>query len=128
MAMPRRPRARSPPGSAWSASYLRGRSALRRTCVLVDARHGFKEVDREFMSMLGEAAVAYQVVLTKVDQLRAGEVPDLLATVAAELARKPGAASRADRHQRARPAAASRELRGALAALAARASAMSDVG
>ncbi len=52
--------------------------------------------------MLGEAAVAYQVVLTKVDQLRAGELADLLATVAAELARKPGAHPELDRHQRAR--------------------------
>jgi GTP-binding protein len=71
--------------------YLRGRSPLVRACVLIDARHGFKDVDRDFMTMLGEAAVAYQVVLTKVDQLRAGEVPDLLATLEAELARKPGA-------------------------------------
>jgi GTP-binding protein len=71
--------------------YLRGRSPLARTCVLIDARHGFKDVDREFMTMLGDAAVAYQVVLTKADQLRAGEVPDLLATLQAELARKPGA-------------------------------------
>jgi GTP-binding protein len=71
--------------------YLRGRSALLRTCVLIDARHGLKDLDREFMAMLGEAAVAYQVVLTKVDQLRAGELPDLLATLGAELARKPGA-------------------------------------
>src|SRR5688500_5727170 len=66
--------AEAPKGTvaAWQRlvrQYLRGRSALRRTCVLVDARHGFKEVDREFMGMLGEAAVAYHVVLTKVDQL-----------------------------------------------------------
>jgi GTP-binding protein len=71
--------------------YLRGRSALLRTCVLVDARHGLKDLDRDFMTMLGEAAVAYQVVLTKVDHLRAGELTDLLAILAAELARKPGA-------------------------------------
>jgi GTP-binding protein len=80
--------------AAWQRlvrQYLRGRSALMRTCVLIDARHGFKDVDRAFMTMLGEAAVVYQVVLTKVDQLRAGEVPDLLATLGAELARKPGA-------------------------------------
>jgi GTP-binding protein len=88
--------AQAPKGTvgAWQRlvrQYLRGRSALMRTCVLIDARHGFKDVDRTFMTMLGEAAVAYQVVLTKVDQLRAGEVPDLLATLAAELARKPGA-------------------------------------
>ncbi len=71
--------------------YLRGRSVLLRTCVLVDARHGFKDVDRTFMALLGEAAVVYQVVLTKVDQLRAGELSDLLAMLAAELARRPGA-------------------------------------
>jgi GTP-binding protein len=71
--------------------YLRGRSALLRTCVLIDARHGFKEVDRRFMTMLGEAAVVYQVVLTKVDQVAAGELSDLTATIAAELERKPGA-------------------------------------
>ncbi len=43
------------------------------------------------MAMLAEAAVAYQVVLTKVDQIRAGERPDLIATLAAELARQLGA-------------------------------------
>ena len=117
--------AEAPKGTvaAWQRlvrQYLRGRSALRRTCVLVDARHGFKEVDREFMSMLGEAAVAYQVVLTKVDQLRAGEVPDLLATVAAELARKPGAHPLPIATS-ARDGSGIAELRGALAALAAEA-------
>jgi GTP-binding protein len=79
---------------AWQAlvrRYLRGRPGLLRTCVLIDARHGFKDVDREFMALLGEAAVAYQIVLTKVDQIRAGELPDLIATLAAELERKPGA-------------------------------------
>jgi GTP-binding protein len=87
-------RAPKPMAEAWQRlvrQYLRGRSALLRTCVLIDARHGFKEVDRRFMSMLGEAAVAYQVVLTKVDQVPAGELPDLLATLSAELERKPGA-------------------------------------
>jgi len=43
------------------------------------------------MTMLGDAAVVFQVVLTKVDQVPAGELPDLIATLAAELARKPGA-------------------------------------
>jgi GTP-binding protein len=87
-------RAPKPTVEAWQRlvrQYLRGRSALRRTCVLIDARHGFKEVDRRFMTMLGDAAVAYQVVLTKVDQVPGGELPDLLATLSAELERKPGA-------------------------------------
>jgi GTP-binding protein len=79
---------------AWQAlvrRYLRGRPALLRTCVLIDARHGFKDVDRDFMALLGEAAVAFQIVLTKVDQIRAGELPDLLATLGADLERKAGA-------------------------------------
>jgi GTP-binding protein len=83
-----------PTALAWQAlvrRYLRGRPALLRTCVLIDARHGFKDVDRDFMALLGEAAVAWQIVLTKVDQIRAGELPDLVATLGAELERKPGA-------------------------------------
>jgi GTP-binding protein len=88
--------AQAPKGAVadWQAlvrRYLRGRNVLLRTCVLIDARHGFKDVDRAFMALLGEAAVAWQVVLTKVDQIRAGELPDLLATLGADLRRKPGA-------------------------------------
>jgi len=98
--------------------YLRGRSALLRTCVLIDARHGFKEVDRRFMTMLGDAAVAYQVILTKVDQIPGGELPDLLATMGAELARKPGAHPELIATS-ARSGAGIDELRAALAALAA---------
>jgi GTP-binding protein len=87
-------RAPKPTVEAWQGlvrQYLRGRSALLRTCVLIDARHGFKEVDRRFMTMLGDAAVVYQVVLTKVDQAPAGELADRIAPHAAELERKPGA-------------------------------------
>jgi GTP-binding protein len=79
---------------AWQSlvrRYLRGRSALLRTCLLIDARHGPKDNDRRFMAMLAEAAVAYQVILTKVDQIRAGERADLIATLEADLARRLGA-------------------------------------
>jgi GTP-binding protein len=113
-------RAPKPMAEAWQRlvrQYLRGRSALLRTCVLIDARHGFKEVDRRFMSMLGEAAVAYQVVLTKVDQVPAGELPDLLATLSAELERKPGAHPELIATS-ARTGAGIDRLRAALAALA----------
>jgi GTP-binding protein len=71
--------------------YLRGRSVLRQACVLVDARHGLKDLDREFMGMLGEAAVAFQVVLTKVDEVRSPERDDLVRGMALEIARMPGA-------------------------------------
>ena len=51
--------------------YLRGRQVLKRTLVLVDARHGLKDVDREVMTMLDKAAVSYNVVLTKADKIKA---------------------------------------------------------
>jgi GTP-binding protein len=109
-----------PAALAWQAlvrRYLRGRPALLRTCVLIDARHGFKELDREFMGLLGEAAVAWQIVLTKVDQIRAAELPDLIAALAAELERKPGAHPELIATS-ARTGAGIDRLRAALAALA----------
>ncbi len=49
--------------------YFRGRAALRRTCLLIDARHGLKDSDRRVMALLDAAAQAYQVVLTKCDKI-----------------------------------------------------------
>jgi GTP-binding protein len=72
-------------------SYLRGRAGLMRTCLLVDARHGPKPVDLEFMAMLGEVAVAYQLVLTKVDLVGHRARADLLESLRADLLRRPGA-------------------------------------
>ena len=57
--------------------YLRGRVVLKRTLLLVDARHGIKPVDAEFMKMLDEAAVGYRVVLTKADKLKASELAEV---------------------------------------------------
>ncbi|WP_375290301.1 ribosome biogenesis GTP-binding protein YihA/YsxC [Qipengyuania sp.] len=60
-------------------TYLRGRPVLARTLVLVDSRHGLKDVDREMMKMLDEAAVGYRVVLTKADKLKASELEATIA-------------------------------------------------
>jgi GTP-binding protein len=61
--------------------FLRGRVVLKRTLVLIDARHGPKDVDREMMRMLDEAAVGYRVILTKADKIKASELEAaLLAT------------------------------------------------
>lgn len=57
---------------AWTKvihDYLRGRQNLARVYVLIDARHGIKPVDVEVLDELGKAAVSYQVVLTKADQI-----------------------------------------------------------
>jgi len=66
--------------------YLRGRAGLRRACVLIDARHGIKPTDRPLMAMLDEAAVSFQIVLTKADKMRPAALASLVAAVAAELA------------------------------------------
>jgi GTP-binding protein len=71
--------------------YLRGRAALKRALVLVDGRHGLKDVDREVMDMLDAAAVSYHVVLTKADKVKPTELEPILADVRAEAARHPAA-------------------------------------
>ncbi len=71
--------------------YLRGRAVLKRTLLLIDARHGVKPVDGEMMQMLDEAAVSYRLVLTKADKIKASELEAVLARVQAE-ARKHAAA------------------------------------
>ncbi|MEX1060691.1 MAG: ribosome biogenesis GTP-binding protein YihA/YsxC, partial [Methyloceanibacter sp.] len=48
--------------------YLKGRRELKRVFLLIDARHGIKPNDEETMKLLDEAAVSYQVVLTKADK------------------------------------------------------------
>jgi len=64
--------------------YLRGRPVLKRVLVLVDSRHGLKDVDRELMAMLDKAAVSYRLVLTKADKVKASELAAVAAQTAAE--------------------------------------------
>ncbi len=71
--------------------FLRGRVGLKRTLVLIDARHGVKPVDGEMLKMLDEAAVGYRLVLTKADKIKASELAEVLARTEAE-ARKHTAA------------------------------------
>jgi GTP-binding protein len=64
--------------------YLRGRQVLKRTLLLIDARHGIKPVDAEMMEMLDAAAVGYRVVLTKADKIKASELGEVLARTQAD--------------------------------------------
>jgi GTP-binding protein len=66
--------------------YLRTRAALRRVCLLIDSRHGIKEVDRPLMCMLDDSGVSYQVVLTKTDKASTEELGRVLEEITAELA------------------------------------------
>ncbi|APE29470.1 ribosome biogenesis GTP-binding protein YihA/YsxC [Aurantiacibacter gangjinensis] len=72
-------------------TYLRGRVPLKRTLVLVDSRHGLKDVDRDMMTMLDEAAVGYRVVLTKADKVKASALEAVHEKVAAEARKHPAA-------------------------------------
>jgi len=72
---------------AWTRlikDYLRGRVSLRRLCLLIDARHGVKPIDREIMNLLEAAAVVFQVVMTKVDKVK--KVDQLMRSTAATVA------------------------------------------
>lgn len=65
--------------------YLRGRPTLRRVVLLVDARHGLKASDLAVMGLLDQAAVSYQVVLTKIDKIKPPELDAVMRSTAAEL-------------------------------------------
>ena len=71
--------------------YLRGRHVLKRALVLIDSRHGLKDVDREMMRMLDEAAVSYHLVLTKGDKMKPSALGALYETTATEAAKHPAA-------------------------------------
>ena len=71
--------------------YLRGRASLKRALVLVDSRHGLKEVDREMMRMLDDAAVSYHLVLTKGDKVKPSALGSLYEDTLTEAAKHPAA-------------------------------------
>lgn len=72
-------------------AYLRGRPSLRRVFVLIDARHGITGNDETTLDLLDEAAVSYQLVLTKTDKIKPGERQRVLSETAARIARRPAA-------------------------------------
>jgi GTP-binding protein len=71
--------------------FLLGRASLARVYVLIDARHGLKEVDQEIFKTLDRSAVSYQLVLTKADQVKPPELAARIAETEAALAKHPAA-------------------------------------
>jgi len=71
--------------------YLRGRPNLKRAYLLIDARHGLKDVDKEALDTFDIAAVSYQIVLTKADKLKPSEVEAVTARTLAAIAKRPAA-------------------------------------
>ena len=79
---------------AWQSlirSYLRGRASLRRVFVLIDARHGVTKTDEATLDLLDEAAVSYQLVLTKADKLKPPARERVRLETATGVARRPAA-------------------------------------
>lgn len=72
-------------------SYLAGRQTLRRAFVLIDARHGIKQVDQDILGLLNKSAVTFQIVLTKIDKLKTGELEAVTARVSQCLLQYPAA-------------------------------------
>jgi GTP-binding protein len=68
--------------------YCRGRPVLKRVMLLVDSRHGLKDNDREMMTLLDQAAVVYQLVLTKADKPKAADLAQVIAGTAEAVRRR----------------------------------------
>ena len=71
--------------------YLRGRPSLMRCYLLIDARHGLKDVDKEPMDALDKAAVSYQIVLTKADKIKPAELAKVIDSAQAAIRKRPAA-------------------------------------
>ncbi len=71
--------------------YLRGRDVLKRVLVLIDSRHGIKEVDRDILDMLDAAAVSYRIVLTKGDKIKPTELAEVTQRTIDEVRKRPAA-------------------------------------
>jgi len=80
--------------AAWTRlihTYLRGRSALARVYLLIDARHGLRAADEAILDTLGLAAVSHEIVLTKCDQVSEAELAERCQSVKATMRNRPAA-------------------------------------
>ncbi len=80
--------------ASWGAlirAYLRGRASLARVYVLIDGRHGIKDTDTDTLDLLDRAAVSYQIVLTKMDEVKPADQPGRIQSAAGTIKRRPAA-------------------------------------
>ena len=71
--------------------FLLGRASLARVYVLIDSRHGIKDVDNDILTTFDKSAVGYQIVLTKADQVKKSELDATIAAVSEGLRKHPAA-------------------------------------
>ncbi len=75
----------------WTAlveHYLTSRASLRRACLLIDSRRGITDTDRPILALCDNAALSYQVVLTKTDEVKPAALGEVARSVSAELKRR----------------------------------------
>ena len=77
--------------SALSRLFLKGRPSLRRVLLLIDCRHGLKPPDRSIMAEFDQAAVTYQIILTKADKASDRVLQERIDEIRAETAKSPAA-------------------------------------
>jgi GTP-binding protein len=80
--------------ASWTSlihKFLLGRASLARVYVLIDSRHGIKDVDQEILTTLDKSAVSYQIVLTKADEVKAADLMARIEATKALLAKHPAA-------------------------------------
>jgi GTP-binding protein len=67
-----------------SYRYFATRVNLKRVFLLIDSRRGLDKKDEEMINIFNAVAVSYQLVLTKIDELK----PEALEKMAAEITEK----------------------------------------
>jgi GTP-binding protein len=72
-------------------AYLLSRANLKRVYVLIDGRHGLKPVDGPVLDGLDRAAVSYQLVLTKADEVKAPDLDAIVTRIRGQIANRPAA-------------------------------------
>ncbi|MCX7321372.1 MAG: ribosome biogenesis GTP-binding protein YihA/YsxC [Hyphomicrobiales bacterium] len=72
-------------------NFLQGRATLARVYVLIDSRHGIKDVDLDVLKSLDRSAVSYQIVMTKADQVKKAELDKTMEETRATLRKHPAA-------------------------------------
>src|SRR3546814_14038566 len=75
--------------SDWSSDVCSSDLVLKRTLLLIDARHGIKDVDRDIMKMLDEDAVSYRIAINKADKVKASDLAETCDKVTAEIRKRP---------------------------------------
>jgi GTP-binding protein len=83
----RAPRAKVKEWTGVVEAFLAGRANLARVFVLIDSRHGIKDVDGTILDLLNQSAVSYAIVLTKSDQLKPAELAERVRETEAGIAR-----------------------------------------